>query len=180
MFGILLGKVPNPSSTPLLSLPLLSLFLHTQHANSFSEIYYTTHQFFLSERSIYLVVWNLLEGITPLFPFSLSPPFSSSSSVSNCIMSEETASRIEFWLQSINARANGAGVILVGTHADEVQRGTVKATLRAMREKYVTLVLFFLSFSFPSCFTLCYLFIHLFILYLTLDYAQLLVKIPPR
>eukprot|EP00026_Physarum_polycephalum_P000022 Phypoly_transcript_00022.p1 GENE.Phypoly_transcript_00022~~Phypoly_transcript_00022.p1 ORF type:complete len:3281 (-),score=556.54 Phypoly_transcript_00022:159-8669(-) len=76
------------------------------------EIYYTTHQFFLSERSIYVVVWNLLE--------------------------EETASRIEFWLQSINARANGSGVILVGTHADEVQRGTVKSIIKYMREKYCT------------------------------------------
>lgn len=49
---------------------------------------------------------------------------------------EETASRIEFWLQSINTRANGAGVLLVGTHADEAQKSSVKSIIRSMKDKY--------------------------------------------
>ena len=79
------------------------------------------------------------------------------------IFVEETASRIEFWLQSINARANGAGVILVGTHADEVQRrGTVKNIIKFMREKYVILLASPRLFSF-----ICFAFYLLFSRYCT-------------
>jgi leucine-rich repeat kinase 2 len=116
MCGILPGKVQYYD------------FVHYA-ANTYLEIYYTTHQFFLSERSIYLVVWNLLEGIPFPSIFFMHVSFLTP------IFAEETASRIEFWLQSINARANGAGVIVVGTHADEVQRGTAKTIIKSMREK---------------------------------------------
>eukprot|EP01088_Endostelium_zonatum_P017644 TRINITY_DN530_c1_g1_i2.p1 TRINITY_DN530_c1_g1~~TRINITY_DN530_c1_g1_i2.p1 ORF type:complete len:1951 (-),score=435.72 TRINITY_DN530_c1_g1_i2:123-5267(-) len=58
------------------------------------EVYYATHSFFLSVRSIYLVIFNLCE--TP-----------------------ET-NRIEYWLQSIYAKTSGESpVILIGTHADD-------------------------------------------------------------
>lgn len=97
------------------------------------EIYYTTHQFFLSERSIYLVVWNLLEGTV----FSTCIILLLFIMCTYSMDTEETASRIEFWLQSINARANGAPVIVVGTHSDEVARGTTKLIIKNMREKYV-------------------------------------------
>lgn len=57
------------------------------------EIYYATHQFFLSDQSVFLVVWDLRY--------------------------EEEDSRVGFWLQSIRARARSPYVIIVGTHADE-------------------------------------------------------------
>eukprot|EP01117_Protostelium_nocturnum_P004285 TRINITY_DN1566_c0_g1_i1.p1 TRINITY_DN1566_c0_g1~~TRINITY_DN1566_c0_g1_i1.p1 ORF type:complete len:1485 (+),score=528.53 TRINITY_DN1566_c0_g1_i1:71-4525(+) len=56
------------------------------------EVYYSSHQFFLSSRAIYIVVWNLLH-----------PPESS---------------RLEYWLQSIKARAPKAPIVIVGTHVD--------------------------------------------------------------
>lgn len=56
------------------------------------ELYYTTHQFFLSGRSIFVVVWNLEKPI------------------------EE--SRVEFWLNSIQSKISNATVVLVGTHLD--------------------------------------------------------------
>lgn len=57
------------------------------------EVYYPTHQFFLSACSVYVLVWSFL------FPDELS--------------------RIEFWLDSIRHRAPQCRIILVGTHADE-------------------------------------------------------------
>ncbi|KAF2071594.1 hypothetical protein CYY_007084 [Polysphondylium violaceum] len=76
------------------------------------EIYYTTHQFFLSERSVYIVAWNL------------------------CLAEEE--SRVEFWLQSISTRAKDAPIIIVGTHLDDVNRNNAKPLKKKMKEKYCT------------------------------------------
>ena len=57
------------------------------------EVYYASHQFFMSARSLVLLVWNLSEPAT--------------------------ADRCLFWLKSIVARAGKrVPVILVGTHAD--------------------------------------------------------------
>ena len=55
------------------------------------EVYYLTHQFFLSENGIYVLLWDLRY-----------PPDSS---------------RLEWWLQSIASRAHSAPVILLGTRA---------------------------------------------------------------
>jgi len=66
------------------------------------ELYYTTHQFFLSGRSIFVVVWNLEKPI------------------------EE--SRVEFWLNSIQSKISTATVVLVGTHLDSL-KGTARDAL---------------------------------------------------
>jgi leucine-rich repeat kinase 2 len=57
------------------------------------EVYYPTHQFFLSDHCVYLLVWDLRR--------------------------KEEDSRIGYWLQSIRTRAESASVILVGTHLDD-------------------------------------------------------------
>ncbi|CAK1555976.1 unnamed protein product [Leptosia nina] len=57
--------------------------------------YYSTHQYFLSRRSLYLVVWKVPDGKKGL------------------------ASALQ-WLRSIQARAPGSPVIMVGTHYDQV------------------------------------------------------------
>jgi small GTP-binding protein len=57
------------------------------------EVYYNTHQFFLSQRSLYLVV------------FSLAMPL------------QET--NILTWLNSLQVRAPGVSVLIIGTHADK-------------------------------------------------------------
>ena len=56
------------------------------------EIYYTSHQFFLSAGAVYLVCFNLLN---------------------------RDFSRVEYWLNSVHTRARGSPIILVGTHADD-------------------------------------------------------------
>lgn len=57
-------------------------------------IYYSTHQFFLSDQAVFLVCWDL--------------------------RFDEEASQVGFWLQSIQSRSKGASAIIVGTHADEI------------------------------------------------------------
>ncbi|PRP77349.1 hypothetical protein PROFUN_05594 [Planoprotostelium fungivorum] len=56
------------------------------------EAYYSSHQFFLSSRAIYVIVWNLENTLDQ--------------------------SKLEYWLQSIKARAPKAPIIIVGTHSD--------------------------------------------------------------
>lgn len=57
------------------------------------HIYHATHQFFLTRRSLYLVVWNARLGVEQ--------------------------GRLHYWLETIKALAPGAPVILVATHIDE-------------------------------------------------------------
>ncbi|KAL3877512.1 hypothetical protein ACJMK2_035210 [Sinanodonta woodiana] len=59
--------------------------------------YYATHQYFLSPRSLYLVVWNLKDG-------------------------NPGVDDLRQWLVNIQANASGAPVIIVGTHLDEVRK----------------------------------------------------------
>lgn len=75
------------------------------------EIYYTTHQFFLSQRALYVLVWDLRY--------------------------DEEECKVSYWLQSIRSRTNNSPVIIVGTHADEVsspEEATAKA--ERVRKKY--------------------------------------------
>ncbi|XP_041989151.1 leucine-rich repeat serine/threonine-protein kinase 1 isoform X2 [Aricia agestis] len=62
--------------------------------------YYATHQYFLSRRSLYLVVWRVPDGRRGL-------------------------AQALHWLRSIQARAPGSPVIMVGTHYDLVNHSTV-------------------------------------------------------
>jgi internalin A len=57
------------------------------------DLYQATHQFFLTRRSVYLLVWNARQG--------------------------PDACRVRFWLETIRALAPDASVLLVATHADE-------------------------------------------------------------
>ena len=59
-------------------------------------VYYNTHQFFLTNRSIYLLVWNVRLGAEH--------------------------SGLEFWLNSIEVHAPMSPVLLIGTHIDEVNK----------------------------------------------------------
>lgn len=58
--------------------------------------YYATHQYFLSKRSLYLVVWKITDG-------------------------ERGMNKIHQWLINIQARAPNSPVIIVGTHCDVVR-----------------------------------------------------------
>ena len=80
------------------------------------EEYYATHQVFLSKRSLYLAVWNVMEekkGIAELKP----------------------------WLNNIILRAPESCIIIVGTHLDKLieERGKEKAEATCIEyEEYFT------------------------------------------
>eukprot|EP01104_Vermistella_antarctica_P011534 TRINITY_DN3225_c0_g1_i1.p1 TRINITY_DN3225_c0_g1~~TRINITY_DN3225_c0_g1_i1.p1 ORF type:complete len:2234 (+),score=480.91 TRINITY_DN3225_c0_g1_i1:263-6964(+) len=76
------------------------------------ELYYTSHQFFLSERSLCILVWNMAE--------------------------REELSKVEFWLQSISARCPESPIIIVGTHLDDpiCTKEYVAETVQFMQDKY--------------------------------------------
>jgi hypothetical protein len=57
------------------------------------QIYHATHQFFLTKRSLYMVVWNARLGVEQ--------------------------GRLDYWLETIKAHAPGAPVLLIATHIDE-------------------------------------------------------------
>jgi GTPase SAR1 family protein len=57
-------------------------------------VYYNTHQFFLSNRAVYLLLWNIRLGY-------------------------EHAG-LDFWLSSISVHSPQAPIIVVGTHLDQV------------------------------------------------------------
>jgi GTPase SAR1 family protein len=55
------------------------------------EVYYNTHQFFLTNDSITIIVFNLVD---------------------------QPMAKVEYWLQSIQSRAPHSPIILIGTHTD--------------------------------------------------------------
>jgi hypothetical protein len=57
------------------------------------HIYHATHRFFLTERSLYLLVWNA--------------------------RSEVEQGRLDFWLETIHSQAPDSPILLVATHADQ-------------------------------------------------------------
>lgn len=98
------------------------------------EIYYSTHQFFLSERSLYLFVFDVSQpnmeqssriefwcaALAPLFLrsfFVLSPTRETSHALIIRVRTFSFKSLDR--LRSIRARAKNASVIVVGTHIDE-------------------------------------------------------------
>jgi GTPase SAR1 family protein len=75
-------------------------------------VYYNTHQFFLSSRSIYLLVWNVRLG--------------------------EEHSGLEFWLNSINCHAPQCPIFIIGTHIDEI--GKYELDVERLKKKYPQIV----------------------------------------
>jgi len=86
--GIEVGTLmlPHPS------LPRQSLQLNTWDFGG-QDIYRATHQFFLTQRSLYVVVWNARLG--------------------------GEQGRLDYWLNSIRVLAPEAPILLVATHIDE-------------------------------------------------------------
>ena len=75
------------------------------------EIYHATHQFFLSTRSLYVLVWHARLGWE--------------------------AGKIGYWLDNIKARAPDSPVLIVATHVD-VRRATLP--LEDLEQKYPQIV----------------------------------------
>eukprot|EP01117_Protostelium_nocturnum_P011694 TRINITY_DN4256_c3_g1_i11.p1 TRINITY_DN4256_c3_g1~~TRINITY_DN4256_c3_g1_i11.p1 ORF type:complete len:1743 (-),score=580.06 TRINITY_DN4256_c3_g1_i11:39-5267(-) len=76
------------------------------------QAYYSTHQFFLSQRSIYILAFDLR------YP--------------------EEESRVEFWLWTISTKSPQSPLIIVGTHADDKKctQEYMSSVLQAMKDKY--------------------------------------------
>lgn len=60
-------------------------------------VYYMTHSLFLSERGVYIVVWNLLKT------------------------SKSDIDRIDMWVKTVQALGNDSIILLVGTHFDDTE-----------------------------------------------------------
>jgi Leucine-rich repeat (LRR) protein/GTPase SAR1 family protein len=92
------------------------------------EIYYPTHQFFISPRSIYLIVFNMVD---------------------------EQSSRVEYWLNTVQSRAANPTVILVGTHLDDKRcTSTFIAELQSsFEERYKKRFPCIKAVTFVSCHT---------------------------
>ena len=73
------------------------------------EIYHATHQFFLTSRSLFLLLWNSRLGWEQ--------------------------GRLHYWLDIIKSRAPESPVILIATHADASQR-PVDLPLDDLRREY--------------------------------------------
>ncbi|GFN82127.1 leucine-rich repeat serine/threonine-protein kinase 1, partial [Plakobranchus ocellatus] len=65
-------------------------------------LYYNTHQFFLSKRAVYLLLWSTRQGF-------------------------EHAG-LEFWLSSIASHAPKTPIFVVGTHCDQVPKADIPTT----------------------------------------------------
>ncbi|KAL3867198.1 hypothetical protein ACJMK2_044420, partial [Sinanodonta woodiana] len=71
-------------------------------------IYYNTHQFFLSNRAVYLLLWNVRLGY-------------------------EHAG-LDFWLNSISVHAPQAPIFVVGSHSDQV--ASLELPIEELKERY--------------------------------------------
>lgn len=80
--------------------------------------YYATHQYFLSKRSLYLVVWKITDGYRGI-------------------------SEILQWLVNIQARAPNSPVIIVGTHYDLMQERNPNVSeeyQQIIRDRFINVV----------------------------------------
>jgi leucine-rich repeat kinase 2 len=78
-------------------------------------VYYNTHQFFLTQRSVYLLVWNVRLGAEH--------------------------SGLDFWLNSIDCHAPFCPIFVVGTHVDEVKKFSLDSD--KLKKRYPQIVGFF-------------------------------------
>ncbi|KAJ8679026.1 hypothetical protein QAD02_014813 [Eretmocerus hayati] len=76
--------------------------------------YYVTHQYFLSKRSLYLVVWRIIDGF-------------------------KGVNEIFQWLVNIQSRAPNSPVIIIGTHYDIAYEQS-EALQQYIREKFINVV----------------------------------------
>ena len=105
--GIEIGtlRVPHPTRTQQ------EIALYTWDFGG-QEIYQATHQFFLTHRSVYLLVWNARLGVE--------------------------ACRLPFWLDTITGHAPDAKILLVATHSDLWQTPTIN--LASFQQRYPQIV----------------------------------------
>jgi hypothetical protein len=90
------------------------------------EVYYSTHQFFLSQRSIYIVVFDMSTLNLPSTG-GTAPAAAPITSAHTAGAGTDGLERVNYWLQCIALWAPQSPVIIVGTHLDEVSSEKVAA-----------------------------------------------------
>ncbi|KAH3812974.1 hypothetical protein DPMN_141417, partial [Dreissena polymorpha] len=85
-------------------------------------VYYNTHQFFLSNRAVYLLLWNVRLGY-------------------------EHAG-LDFWLSSITVQAPKAPIFVVGSHVDQVSKYEIP--MNEMRARYKQIAGFYFVSSYTG------------------------------
>ncbi|KAJ8304991.1 hypothetical protein KUTeg_018574 [Tegillarca granosa] len=85
-------------------------------------VYYNTHQFFLSNRAVYFLLWNVRLGFEH--------------------------SGLNFWLSSISVHAPKAPIFVVGTHVDQVSK--VELPTEEMKQTYPQIKGFFFVSSYTG------------------------------
>lgn len=83
------------------------------------DVYTYTHQFFLSDKAIYMIGFNVENALRPDGdPLNMM--------------------RVDYWLQSISLRFPNSPIIIFGTHIDgKVSKDQLKALQKQLSEKYV-------------------------------------------
>eukprot|EP01133_Synstelium_polycarpum_P006723 gene6723-7816_t len=92
------------------------------------EVYYATHTFFISSRSVFIVVFNMAT-----------------------FGADEASARVAYWLQCIEAWGGESQVILVGTHLDELPSGAEAAITAEIENRYFTTFPCVKAFQAVSC-----------------------------
>jgi GTPase SAR1 family protein len=88
------------------------------------SVYYNTHQFFLTSRAVYLLVWNVRLG--------------------------SEYANLDFWLASISVHAPGSPIFVVGTHIDQVAKYTLDQNDFKSRFKQIVGFHFVSSYDFTG------------------------------
>ena len=80
------------------------------------QLYYITHPLFLSNQSIYLVVWNMTES------------------------EKEIVESVDYWMRAISLKAPESVVVLVGTHLDRIEEIESKQIPQQLMNEYNKLI----------------------------------------
>jgi Leucine-rich repeat (LRR) protein len=90
------------------------------------DLYYGTHQFFLTRHSVHLIVFNMLD---------------------------EKASKVEYWLKTLKVRVGDVPVVIVGTHRDDKRcdKKYREQVIRSMKKRFDSRFPFIRGYVSVSC-----------------------------
>lgn len=74
------------------------------------EIFYTTHQFFLNDASLTLLVFDITKGL-------------------------DIENKLSFWMNSISSTSPNSRVLLIGTFIDKIEKKSKEQTLNEVSNK---------------------------------------------
>ena len=99
---------------------------------NFQEEYYATHQCFLTKRSLYLLLWNVIDG-------------------------EKGLQRLKPWLENIEGRAPQSPVIVIGTHTDLLPQAKRTEIQGELQELFVKMYVFdsHRKYTYPRIYPQC-------------------------